>query len=149
MIVFDRLFSTGQFQSYFRFFRSDDGHYATIQGRCGSGGKATATCARVGHADFRVRVRDAVFAPTILMLGVDRTSASCGSCPLVIDPTRALLQSTVTSLRGHAEAKLPLPNDSAIRGLQVLARWLVFPRSGAACTQLGAHFSDAIQITIQ
>ena len=130
-------------------FNVDDGHITDLGGGCSPGGFASASCARVGNANFHHTLSEsAPSSPVTLVLGAGQIQFACGPCSLVVDPNGAVvLPVGNTTANGSASFNTPLPNVPALVGVKLIEQWLV--ASGGGCSPFGIAFSNGIEVEIQ
>lgn len=123
-------------------YGGDDGVYGGAGGGCGEGGRCSYSCARVGNANFRFRLRDArPAATTWLVIATQPNPVTCNGCTLVPDVFGGVIGSAlVTDGHGHAEQPLAIPATSAVRGINLLSQWIVTNPTGT-CSFLQTDFS--------
>lgn len=116
---------------------------------CGQGGAASASCARTGNANFRLRLTQARSGTAWLVLSPDTTFLLCGPCQLVADPfTGFVAGPLVVDASGNASLLAPLPAGAALVGASLVTQWLV-PGAGSLCTTYAFDLSTAARITIE
>ncbi len=131
-------------------YRTDDGLVTDLARGCPNGGRAAATCARVPHGGFQIRVRDVPGLVTVyLVLSTDRLlgSGACGGCELVADPFRGWVLPVLSDFFGNAGAPLALPNEPSLRGATFYAQWI--SSGGRGCPTWNVEFSNALLVEIQ
>ncbi len=128
-----------------RRFRAQDGLVADLGGGCGSGGQASATCARRAST-FGLRVQHAApVSPTWLVVGFGRVNFPCGPCTLVPNPLALL--ATITDAHGDASTKFALGDNPSLLGLKLVTQWIVAGTHGPCGA--GLHLSNALEVEIQ
>jgi len=132
-------------------FVGDDGRGSSLVGACGTGGRTAVGCARVGNANFQVRLRSARPAALAwLVLSPATTQLGCGPCSLVADPFIGFLAGPLTTDAGGAAAQLlAIPNSASLGGATFIAQWIVAAAVGTgACTFLDTDFSNGLSVRI-
>ena len=75
--------------------------------------------------------------------------ASCGPCTLVSNPNTCFTLSPPTSTDGDVRVSLPIPNDPALQGAQLLVQWAVTNQADPSFTTFGLDLRAAIGIEIE
>lgn len=124
-------------------FQTSDGTVFDLGGGCGDGGTASATCAALGAPALGMRLQHAAATTSgWLVLGVKRLNFACGPCNLVPNPVATV--PIVTDARGNAQVSLQLGSNPSLRGLSLLAQWLVAAPGGCIMP-----FSNGLEVTIE
>jgi hypothetical protein len=129
-------------------YRVDDGITTDLGGGCGGGGKAEASCARIGNPSFELNLWDArATTPAFLVLSAGRSDLTCGACTIVPDlGLGVVLGAGNTDALGNASLGLALPGDPTLIGAVLYEQWLLL--SGSGC--LGAlETSRARRVQLQ
>lgn len=133
-------------------FRPTDGGIAELGGGCGATAEARDECAVINEPTHRAMLRGApVGASGWLVLSFERLDAAgCGSCVLVPSPYSGAIAGPFTAdASGAMSFLVALPNESALRGLDLFEQWLIADASAPGCSTFSLDFSNALQITIE
>jgi hypothetical protein len=131
-------------------FAPEDGAASSLGPRCGNGGFVRASCARVGNANFQVRLRSAQPAASAwLVLSTTPEDIDCGPCSLRADPWSGVLFGAVAAdAHGHALQAVPIPAAAALQNLPLVAQWIVGSTAGQ-CPVLNTDFSSSLAFRLQ
>lgn len=123
-----------------------DGSAARVVIGC-STGDTLGTCARVGNANFQLRLRGAApTTPAFVLLSTDTLLAPCGPCTIAPDLFRGFVASAGnTNALGDATAAMPISTLAALSGRTLIVQWVL---PGANCF---ANFdlAEGIRVTIE
>ncbi len=138
---------------FLRQYRHDDGDTANLGGGCQAGGTANAQiqdqCAVIGNANHRVLVRGANPGGTAyLLIGTELLRTGCKNCRLFPDPFSSFVVGASIDSDGYASVALPIPDQTALRGLTLYEQWILPGVNGPSCF-VGASVTDALSVTIQ
>lgn len=128
----------------FQRWRARHGAYTSLGGGCGTGGRATATCATNPNAAFRLRLVGGPPSTTVWgIFGFDRNDYVCTPCTLIPDPFTGVVWSQTTNAVGDVSLNVPIPAGAG--GVQF---YLQYVNLQPTCA-LGIETSTAILVGIE